>query len=146
MSIADTMAGMARGGKKPGIGEETEHQMGRKSEADGGEHSKLFDHGDGTFHSVTSDGERTEHPRIGHAVVHLAAHHEPEGKHFHVHQDGGGGHTSHQAAEGGKAEGPHDHENIEALDQHMHQFLQEEEHEGEGGYGAHGGGEGSIFE
>ena len=145
MSIATAMAGMARGGKKPGIGEETEHQMGGKPEADGGEHSKLFDHGDGTFHTETSGGERTEHPHIGHALVHLGAHHEPDGKHFHVHQDGGGGHTSHQAAEGGHAEGPHDHENIEALKEHMDQFLNEEAQESGGG-NEDGAGEGSIFE
>ena len=125
----------------------TEGLTGRKGEAApkpemGGEHEEggaqfqIHDHGDGTFHSITKDGQRTEHPHVGHLAVHVAAHHEPDGKHFHAHQDGMGEHTSHQATAGGEPEGPHDHENIEALKEHMGQFLDEEEHEDGGGYGA----------
>jgi hypothetical protein len=136
MSIAERMASLA-GGPKPA--KRPIPEAAKEPEPEGG-HSELHDHGDGTFHTITSDGERTEHPHITHATAHLAAHHEPEGKHLHIHQDGAGEHHSSQAEDGGKAEGPHDHENLEALKDHMDQFLTEEEHE-DGGHedGGHEG-------
>lgn len=93
-----------------------------------GGHTQLHDHGDGTYHSVTPDGEKTEHPHIGHAMAHIAHHHVPDGAHSHVHH-ADGMHTSHHAKDGA-VEGPHDHENLEALKQHMGKFLNEEENEG----------------
>ena len=56
----------------------TEGLTGRKGEAApkpemGGEHEEggaqfqIHDHGDGTFHSITKDGQRTEHPHVGHS-------------------------------------------------------------------------------
>ena len=51
------------------------------------------------------------------------------GKHMHVHSDGFS-HTSHQVGEDGEVQGPHDHENLDALKDHMSQFFNEEEHEG----------------
>ena len=57
---------------------------------------------------------------------HLSAMHvEMGGKHMHVHSDGMK-HTTHHVGEDGEVQGPHDHENIEALKQHMDQFLNEE--------------------
>lgn len=40
------------------------------------EHSPitLHSHGDGTFHTETEDGERVEHPHIGHALNHIKEH------------------------------------------------------------------------
>lgn len=139
MSIASRMSEMAGPVKKP---------MGR-AEKDGGDggggHTQLHDHGDGTYHSVTSDGERTEHPHIGHALAHIGRHHEPEGHHSHVMHHGGSedGHTSHHAGmSGGAVSGPHDHANLEALKEHMGNFLDEEENEGGASAAGHGGGEG----
>ena len=51
------------------------------------------------------------------------------GKAILAHSDGIS-HTTHQIGDSGEVEGPHDHENIEALKQHMNQFLSEEEQEG----------------
>jgi hypothetical protein len=59
-----------------------------------------------------------------------AMHAEMGGKHMHVHQHEGGL-TSHHVGEDGKVEGPHDHENTEALKEHMGKFFDEEEHEPE---------------
>lgn len=127
MSIADRMASMAEPRERTPKG-------GDGADGDGGAggHSQLHPHGDGSYHTITSDGQRTEHPHIGHALMHMAAHHEGDGKHMHVHQDGGGGHTSHHVAEDGKVQGPHDHENIEALKDHMGRFLDEEANEWSG--------------
>lgn len=93
----------------------------------GGNATTLHDHGDGTFHTEGPAGHM-DHPHIGHALMHMAAHHAPGVKHMHVQHDGMEI-TSHQAGEDGEVEGPHNHENMEALKDHMDQFLNEEEHE-----------------
>lgn len=105
----------------------------------GGEHTQLHDHGDGTFHSITGDGVRTEHPHIGHALVHIG-HHHAGGMHMHAHHDGGGI-TSHHAAEDGEVQGPHQHPDVEALKEHLGKFFGEEQQEGAPG-GAAGSGPG----
>lgn len=115
------------------IGGRPMHQ-GPSAESGAGEshgHTELHDHGDGTFHSVTSDGRHTEHPHIGHAVVHIAKHHEADGAHSHVHHHDGG-HTSHHAKEGGEITGPHEHDDLEGVKQSMEE--------------ATGGGESSGYE
>ncbi len=76
---------------------------------------------------------------IGHHLMATAAEQEPDGKHMHVHQDGMGNITSHHVGEDGQVQGPHQHQDIEALKDHMHKFFNEEQQEGEG-YGGHGGG------
>ena len=97
-----------------------------------GKPHELYPHGDGTYHTVSPEGERAEHPHIGHALMHMAAHHEPGAKHMHVMSDGMD-HTTHHVEEGGEVQGPHDHENIEAVKEHLGKFFDEEEHEGEDG-------------
>jgi hypothetical protein len=96
-----------------------------------GKPHELHAHGDGTYHTVSPEGERTEHPHLGHALMHMAAHHEPGAKHMHVMSDGMD-HTTHHVENGGEVQGPHDHENIEAVKEHLGKFFDEEEHEGEG--------------
>lgn len=96
--------------------------------AEGGSHIAIHSHGDGTYHTETHDGEREEHPTLGHALMHAAHHHEPDGKHAHVKHDGVSM-QSHHAGEDGNVEGPHDHENIEALKDHLGRFFDEEENE-----------------
>jgi hypothetical protein len=117
---------MAAGHKKPG----TFNESGGAGEGDG-EHSQLHDHGDGTYHSVIG-GEKTEHPHIGHALMHLAAHHEPDGIHHHAHHDGMGI-TSHHVEHGGEVQGPHEHESGEESGEHMASVMN-----GEGGGESHG--------
>jgi hypothetical protein len=85
----------------------------------------LHDHGDGTFHSEGHDGVREEHPDLGHALMHVAHQHAPEGKHMHIHHDGMMMH-SHGVNEASEHEGTHDHENIEELKESMGKFLDEE--------------------
>ncbi len=56
------------------------------------------------------------------------------GKAMLVHHDGINL-QSHQIGEDGEVEGPHDHDNLEALKQHMDQFLDEEGAESSAGLG-----------
>lgn len=140
-SIADRMSSMAQPKQRKGqsFSEMPEHG----GEHEGGGHMQIHDHGDGTYHSVSKDGEKTEHPHVGHLAAHVAHHHEPEAAHSHVMHHEDGTHTSHHAKDG-QVSGPHDHENLEGLKSHMDQFLNEESHEG-GNYGHSGGGEHSPF-
>jgi len=65
---------------------------------------------------------------------HLKQRHAETGNaHSHIEHHADGSHTSHHIDESGEVSGPHDHENLEALKQHMDQFANEEEGEqGEG--------------
>jgi hypothetical protein len=115
-----------------------------ETEGDGG-HTTLHDHGDGTFHTETHDGQRTEHPHIGHALMHMHGLHSDGAKGMHVHQEHHGGFTTHHhGGSGGGVEGGHDHANLEALKGHMDKFLGEEEQEGQGGIEGEGAGEGAY--
>lgn len=109
-------------GKKP-EGEETE----------GGEHTKVFNHGDGTFHTE-HQGEEVQHGNIGEMHAHLSKiHGEPGEKHFHAHHDGFDAH-SHAVETGGEPEHEeHDASDIEGLKEHLGRFFDEEQKEGEGG-------------
>jgi hypothetical protein len=103
--IAERMAGMG-GGKRSGGGI-AEAMSGRREPS----------------------MEREPESEEGGVGSHLKAlHGEMGGKHMHVHAHEGG-FTTHHVGEDGNVEGPHDHENIERLKEHMDQFLSEEEHE-----------------
>ena len=93
----------------------------------------IHGHGDGSYHTESGDEARVEHPDLSHALAHIAHHEEPGGKHFHIHSEGGV-HRSHGIDENGEHEGPHDHQNLEELKDHMDQFLSEEEREGDPKY------------
>lgn len=99
---------------------------GAEPHEEGGDASELHDHGDGTYHSMIG-GEKTEHPSLGHALMHMAAHHEPEGTHVHAHSDGMGVKT-HHVSDGGEPQGPTEHESPEEAGQHMASVMN-----GEGG-------------
>lgn len=96
--------------------------------SESGGHS-IHDNGDGTFHSMSAEGERTEHPTAGHAAAHFLGKHGEEGKHA-VSSHDGFSHTSHQVETGGEVQGPHDHESTESLGEHLRQFFDEEANEG----------------
>jgi hypothetical protein len=69
---------------------------------------------------------------------HLTKMHEMTGKaHSHVEHHGDGTHTSHHVDEQGQVSGPHEHESMEALHQHMAQLHGEGEQEGEMKHGAY---------
>lgn len=97
---------------------------------EGGEHTEVHNHGDGTFHTVHG-GEQTEHESIGHMHAHLSKIHGQAGeKHFHAHHDGFEPH-SHSVETGGEPEHQeHDPANIEAVKEHLGRFFDEEKHEG----------------
>lgn len=83
----------------------------------------LHSHGDGSYHTEHGEGgERTEHPSLGHALMHMAHHHEPGGKHMHIHSEGGM-HSMHHVDENGDNQGPHDHDNLDDVKNTMDQFL-----------------------
>lgn len=134
--VGRAMHGGHKGGESPKHHGE-EHKPEHEGHEGHGSSVTLHDHGDGTYHTEHEGGERVEHPHLGHALVHIAHHHEPTGKHSHIHHHAEGGHTSHHVDEQGNIEGPHDHENLEALKSHMDQFLNEEGQEGS----QYGGGE-----
>jgi hypothetical protein len=147
-SIADRMSSMA--GKKapehqPGHNRQLGHGDPSQTESGGKASTTLHDHGDGSYHTEGSDGEKVEHPDIGHALMHMAGKHS-DGEHMHAHKGEDGSLTSHQVGEDKQVQGPHNHENIEALKDHMGKFLNEEEGEwkgqdyGGGGHAKHGGG------
>ena len=99
-------------------------------------HTKVYAHGDGTFHTEHPEHGRVEHETIGHMHAHLSSIHGEEGhKHFHAHHDGMEGHT-HSIESGGEPEHQeHDMDNLEGLKEHFGKFVDEEEkepeHEGE---------------
>ena len=104
-----------------------------KEGSDGGEHSELHPHGDGTYHTVVA-GQETEHPHLHHALMHMAGHHEPGDHHMAVHHTPGAMNvTSHHTMGDGQVKGPHDHANAEALKDHFDKFMNEEETEGHSG-------------
>lgn len=90
----------------------------------------LHAHGDGTYHTTAGEygGKRTEHPSIGHALMHMAKMHS-EGDHMHLHSTDSGM-VTHHVMEGGKVQGPHDHKNLRSLKQSLSKFLDEEGQEG----------------
>lgn len=124
--------GKAKGATGHETPEDTHHP---EHDMDTGEtRSTMVSHGDGSHHIEHEDGSTTEHPHIGHALMHLASKHS-DGMHHHAHSDGmGGGHTVHTAAHGEGPEhseehGPHEHENLESVKHGMDRFFNEEEGE-----------------
>lgn len=94
------------------------------------------------MHSEHEDGSVVEHPSVGHMAMHLAHHHEPDGKHMHIHEDGMGQHTTHHVGPDGEVQGPHQHGDMEAVKQHMDSAMGDGEAEGSdaGSYASHSGG------
>ena len=93
----------------------------REDGGSGSEHTELHDHGDGSYHTVIG-GEKTEHPHLGHALMYMAGHHEPEGIHHHAHHDGMET-TAHHVADGGEVEGPHHMATPEETGEHVAQVM-----------------------
>ena len=110
----------SQGASKPMGGEKApmpKEPMEPKGEGESQGHTTLHDHGDGSFHTEGHDGEKIEHPHIGHALAHMGAKHAG-GSHMHIHHDGMS-HTTNHAHEDGQVEGPHQHGDVEALKEHV---------------------------
>lgn len=103
---------------------ETAKEGEDKPEEMGGEHSELHDNGDGSFKTVKG-GEEEQHPDMGHALMAMAAHHKPEGKHVHAHHDGMSVHS--HGIHGGEHDGPNEHSSGEEAGQHMGSYLSDDE-------------------
>lgn len=92
-------------------------------------HSELHDNGDGSFKTVKGGAEE-EHPTLGHALMSMAGHHAPSGKHVHGHHDGGSVHS--HGHSGGMTEGPNEHGSAEEAGQHMGNYLADDSGENSG--------------
>lgn len=97
--------------------------------------TEIHDNGDGTFHTKSHDGEETEHPHVGHMLMHLAAKHA-EGKHMHMHHDGTSM-VSHHVGEDGEVQGPDEHGSTQDAMDHMGKVMDgqegmEDDHEAPG--------------
>lgn len=106
-------------GKLPKMGGEKEI-IGKEKPM--GDHSELHDKGDGSFKTVKGGAEE-DHPTLGHALMAMAGHHAPEGKHVHAHSHGGSVHS--HGHSGGMTEGPNEHGSAEEAGQHMGNYLSE---------------------
>ena len=106
-SISESMAGMSGGGKRFGGGISGAMSRSPMKEKEPEEHE-----------GGVPEHMKAMHSEMGGGKMVMA--------HKHEHEEG---YTSHQMGEDGKHEGPHDHENMEALKSHMGKFFNEEEHE-----------------
>ena len=124
------MPSILQGGAKPAPmkSEPTGGAMPQGDGDGGGEQrSTLVSRGDGSHSIEHEDGTQTDHPHIGHALMHLAGKHS-DGKHHHAHSDGMGGPvTTHKSEHGGEPEGPNEHENAESAAEEMKEMMSGEE-------------------
>jgi hypothetical protein len=125
MAFGKAMA-MMGGKSKPQVGGamKGEEKPAEKGEVegeheDGGEAMSLHSHGDGTFHTEPG-GE--EHPTLGHALMHMAHSNEPESKHMHISHDGLSL-KSHGINEAGEHDGPHEHDDVEGVKNHVDSMM-----------------------
>lgn len=86
--------------------------------------SSMHEHPDGSFHTM-KDGQQEDHPDMGHALMAMAAHHKPEGKHVHAHHDGMSVHT--HGIHEGMHDGPNEHTSPEEATEHMGNYLSDSE-------------------
>ena len=133
MHAADRMSAKPMEPKKEMSGVAVAEHEPEGEEKESIAHITIHKHADGTHSTETEGGEKMEHPTLGHALVHAAAHHEPDSSHMHIKHDGMGGLESHHVGEDGQAQGPHEHPDVEALKSHLDKFLGEEGKEHEGG-------------
>lgn len=102
----------------------------KSSKTEGESNTTTITHnGDGTHTAEHSDGERSEHPSMGHLAMHLHGKHEGGmAMHAHAHDSGV---TTHHVGHDGMVEGPHEHGSADEAGEHMKQMLGED-----GGNGA----------
>lgn len=105
---ADGMKGMKGGSapKAPAMKSPGAHE-GDEPKAEGGAHSTIHHHEDGTHSVEHSDGEKSgPHAHLHEAMAHVAAKHGSGGKHHFARHDGmGGGVTTHRVGEDGDVQG-----------------------------------------
>lgn len=89
-----------------------EHMPADDEQQDSGMSSKLSGNDDGSYSIEDENGQKTEHPHIGHALMHMAGKHSG-GLHHHTHHDGMS-HTVHTSAHGGEPESA-EHDDLESV-------------------------------
>lgn len=144
---ADGMKGMKSGGMKAPAPKMAGAHEAEEPKADGGEHSTIHHHEDGTHSVEHSDGEKSgPHAHLHEAMAHVAAKHGSGGKHHFAHHDGmGGGVMTHHVGEDGEV-GAEEHGSPDEAMESGKSFMNEEEGEPDGDEGdmmaehGHGGG------
>jgi hypothetical protein len=95
----------------------------------GGSETTIMHNGDGSHSVMHADGEKTEHPTIGHAMMAIhGKQSDGEGHHMEVHPHGGA--TTHHVDMAGMVSGPHEHQDGNAAAEHIRSMV--DEHEGMG--------------
>ncbi len=89
---------------------------------DGGEHTEVHDHHDGSFHTVHPEHGEVQHESIGQMHAHLSKIHGQDGhSHFHAHHDGSM-HTSHSVKSGEEPES-REHDSEEGVHEHLSEAI-----------------------
>jgi len=73
---------------------------------------------DGSYHIEDHDGEKSVHPSMGHAAMHMAAKHDG-GEHGHIHAHPEGGATTHHVGMDGAVTGPDEHGSVPEAADHL---------------------------
>lgn len=77
---------------------------------------------DGSHHVEHHDGEKSEHPSMGHAGMHMAAKHDG-GEHGHIHAHPEGGATTHHVGMDGQVTGPDEHGSVGEAANHLEGMM-----------------------
>ena len=77
---------------------------------------------DGSHHVEHHDGEKSEHPSMGHAAMHMAAKHDG-GEHGHIHAHPEGGATTHHVGMDGQVTGPDEHGSVGEATDHLEGMM-----------------------
>ncbi len=73
---------------------------------------------DGSYEVTHHDGEKSSHPSMGHAGVHMAAKHDG-GEHGHIHARPEGGASTHHVGMDGQVTGPDEHGSVGEAADHL---------------------------
>ena len=73
---------------------------------------------DGSHEVTHSDGEKSSHPSMGHAAMHMAAKHDG-GEHGHIHAHPEGGASTHHVGMDGQVTGPDEHGSVGEAADHL---------------------------
>jgi hypothetical protein len=95
---------------------------------------------DGSHHIEHHDGEKSDHPSMVHAGVHMAAKHDG-GEHGHIHAHPEGGATTHHVGMDGQVTGPDKHGSVGEAADHLSGMMGEGEMPEQGGMPSGGGAE-----
>lgn len=93
---------------------------------------------DGSHEVTHHDGEKSSHPSMGHAGMHMAAKHDG-GEHGHIHARPEGGATTHHVGMDGQVTGPDEHGSVGEAADHLSGMMGDGEMPGHGEMPSGGG-------